>query len=255
MNEEIPELIQLARSHFNEKARWGFDFKRVSHQRTTVLPGLQRPRVQKLTGQPQVPVARFGDRYVPGSAAILAELDRLFPDPPLLPADPELAAEALRIQDHFDENVGPLTRRGVFSFVLDDPEFFSRIFGSHLGLVRRKLFHGVAILVAPVVRKEVGLGRPGGVEQAYQGTEQALEFVAERSQATGYLVGDCFTVADLAAAALLALTVDTGHPSMRLPEPWPRPYLQWLAHWRDHPGAKWVRGIYDRHRGESSALN
>ena len=76
MSESVPELLQLPRSHFNEKARWGFDFKRVAHRRTSLLAGLQRPSVQRLTGQPFVPVARFAEGYMVGSAAILAELER-----------------------------------------------------------------------------------------------------------------------------------------------------------------------------------
>ncbi len=251
-NDGLPELFQLTRSHYNEKARWGFDFKKIPHRRTTVLPGLQRRRMLRLTGQPQVPVVRIGDRYVAGSSAILAALEELQPTPALFPSDPALCEEALALQTHFDDNVGALTRRGVFSFLLDDSEFFSRVFGEHLGFVQRKLYQSVAVLARSKIKQEVGLADPHGVDEAFEGTKRALDFVAEKSAATGYLVGDTFTVADLTAAALLAPTVDVGHPAMRLPEPWPGPYQAWLAHWKPHPGTDWVCSIYHRHRGDSA---
>jgi glutathione S-transferase len=254
MNHELPELIQLTRSHFNEKGRWGLDYKKIPHRRITVLPGVHRARIQRLSGQPQVPVLHVGQRYIAGSSAILEELERLWPTPPLYPDDPAQCEDALAIQAHFDENVGPQARKGVFSFLLDDAEFFSRIFGGHLGFVGRKLFQGVGMIARSSIRREVGLTDQASVDEAYDATARGLEFVVEKSAATGYLVGDQFSIADLTAAALLALTVDVGHPAMRLPEPWPESYREWLAHWRPHPGTDWVRAMYDRHRGVSAAV-
>ncbi len=254
MSESVPELLQLPRSHFNEKARWGFDFKRVAHRRTSLLAGLQRPSVQRLTGQPFVPVARFAEGYMVGSAAILAELERYQPEPPLLPKDEAQRAEILKIQDHFDEVVGPATRCGVFAFLVDDSEFFARVFGGHVGLIRRKLFQGFAMAANSVIKKGYRLDRPGALDQALADTQEALDWVASKSTTTGYLVGDCFTLADLTAASLLAPTIDTGHPAMQLPEPWSSEYRAWLARWQDHPGTVWVRTMYDRHRGCSAAL-
>ena len=254
MRESVPELIQLPRSHFNEKARWGFDFKRVPHKRTSMLAGLQRRGMRKLTGQPLVPVARFGENYAIGSAAILEELERYCPEPALLPKDEAQRAEVLEIQHHFDETVGPSTRCGVFAFLLNDSEFFARVFADHVGLVRRKLYQGFAAATRPTVQKAFGLNRPGTAEKARMETRQALDWVATQSDATGYLVGDRFSLADLVAASLLALTIDTGHPAMRLPEPWSNDYREWLALWQDHPGTTWVRIMYDRHRGSCAAL-
>ena len=106
-----------------------------------------------ILGQPFVPVARFGDGYAIGSAAILEELERYQPEPALLPQDDALRAEALKIQDHFDEVVGPATRCGVFAFLLDDSASFARVFGSHVGPVRRKLFQAFAMATRSVIKK------------------------------------------------------------------------------------------------------
>ncbi len=61
-------------------------------------------------------------------------------------------------------------------------------------------------------------------------------------------MGETFSVADLTAAALLAAGVDVGHPDMPKPETMSVPVQGWLARWADHPGAAWVRGVYERDR-------
>ncbi|MEN8185402.1 MAG: glutathione S-transferase N-terminal domain-containing protein, partial [Myxococcota bacterium] len=91
------ELLQFPYSHFNEKARWGLDHKGLAHRRTSVLPGPHAPRIQRLTGQSQVPVARFGGAWVNGSARILDELERRQPEPPLYPSDPAERSRELEI--------------------------------------------------------------------------------------------------------------------------------------------------------------
>src|SRR5436190_1646821 len=40
-----PVLWQFKYSHYNEKARWALDFKRVTHVRQSLLPGPHIPRV------------------------------------------------------------------------------------------------------------------------------------------------------------------------------------------------------------------
>ena len=64
---------------------------------------------------------------------------------------------------------------------------------------------------------------------------------------SGFLVGDRFSVADLAAAALLAPGVDVRHPDMLKPEQKPAAVEEWMARWADHPGAAWVRETYEHH--------
>ena len=105
----------------------------------------------------------------------------------------------------------------------------------------------------PQVRRLTGITDAASVARSYDVTREGLDFVAQNAGQDGYLVGGRFTVADLAAAALLALTIDTGHPAMRLPDPRPAEYHEWLATWASHGGTTWVRSMYDRHRPQSCA--
>src|SRR6059058_1859108 len=41
----LPVLWHFTVSHFNEKARWALDFKRVPHVRRALLPGFHFPKI------------------------------------------------------------------------------------------------------------------------------------------------------------------------------------------------------------------
>lgn len=241
-------LLQFRWSHYNEKVRWALDWKRVPHRRRSLLPGPHGPVVAWLTGKTETPVARFGGRVIAGSAAIIDELERRVPEPALYPTDPGLCEEALALARHFDDEVGPVVRRGVFGHLLEDPGYVCRMFASdRSGLVQagyRALFPVTRVVMA----RSMGIRGGASIEAACDATCRALDLVAERGGPGGHLVGDRFSVADLTAAALLAPAAAPDHPEMSLPEPRPEALRRWLARFAGHPGAAWVRETYRRHR-------
>ncbi len=247
------ELIQFAYSHFNEKARWGLDWKRVPHRRRTLLPGPHGGTVKKLTGRTQVPVVRFGEEIVDESARILDELERRFPDPPLYPKDPADRARALEIQQHFDDKVGPEVRRALFSVMIEHPGYLTRMFGCEHGGLTRLLYRSAFPMARRLMIESMKIDDPEAVRGAFEGSRRALDFVAETGGA-GYLVGDQFSVADLTAAALLAPVVSPPDSPMDRPRPLPDALARAMSEFAAHPGAEWVREVYRRHRPPSSAL-
>jgi len=243
------ELIQFPYSHYNEKVRWALDLKRPPHQRTDLVPGPHAMTALRLTGQTQVPIMRFGREYVPGSADILARLEQRFPLPPLYPSDPESRARAVELQRFFDEDIGPMVRRGVFAVLTREPDYLCAMFTQQKGSVARSLYRAVFPLTKWVMASSMGISDAASIDLGIERTRAGFDFVARESAATGYLVGDGFCVADLTAAALLAPAVMPEGSPMALPEPRPATLRQWLDRWADHPGAMWVRRIYRNHRG------
>ena len=246
------ELLQFPYSHFNEKARWALDFKRVPHVRRSLLPGPHAPTVKRLTGQSAVPVLRFGDEIVYGSARIIDELERRFPDPPLYPADPAARKRALEIQAWFDEEVGPRVRRALFASLLGESAYVCRMFSSEKSLPLRAFYRATFPLAAGMIKRGMGITDQASIDDAIAGTREALDFVAKEGGREGQLVGSGFTVADLSAAALLAPTANPPHPAMQRPEPMPESASRWLERWARHPGAEWVLHQYRRHRPPSA---
>jgi len=248
------ELVMFMRSHFNEKARWALDWKRVPHLRRPLLPGPHARTVKRLTGQTMVPVLILDGTPIAGSDRIIDELERRHPDPPLYPADPGERTRALEIQRYFDDEVGPKVRRALFSVLLDQPAYLAALFASHKSTPARMLYQASFPLVKGVMTRSMQIHEPH-VSEAFEATREAFEFVAKTAGASGYLVGDRFSVADLAAAALLAPAVDVPHPDMKKPHPRPEAVQGWLARWADHPAATWVLATYERHRPPSQVGN
>lgn len=241
------ELVMFLRSHYNEKARWALDWKGLPHRRRPLLPGRHARTVRKLTGQTMVPVLIVDGAAIAGSARIIDALERMQADPPLYPADPEQRKRALEIQAYFDDEIAPKIRRAFFSVVLDEPAYLAAVFASHKSAPVRALYQASLPLVKGLMRRSMQLEEPH-VSEAFEATRAGFDFVAKHAGPSGHLVGDSFSVADLAAAALLAPGVDVPHPDMKKPDPMPAAVQRWHARWGDHPGASWVLETYARHR-------
>lgn len=242
------ELIQFLYSPYNEKARWALDLKGIKHRRRTLLPGPHMPTVKKLTGQTATPVLRLGGEIVWGSARILEAIERAFPTPTLFPSAPEERRRAAEIEKRFDQDWTPRARRFVLADMLPTPAYFAAVFARDESPLSRLFYRLILPLAAPLVRKGNGIAGEASIVDGVAATDEAFDFVARESAATGYLVGDRFTVADLAAAASLAPLVEPPHPDMKRPEPYPPKVVARLARWRSHPGRDWVLRIYREHR-------
>ena len=241
-------LHQFAQSHFNEKARWALDWKGLPHRRRTYFPGPHAVAMLRLSGQRTTPVLVIGEEVIAGSAAILAALDERLPERPLLPADPALAARALALQGHFDAEVGPAVRTAVFSVLIRDADQLCRTFSQGKPVWSSRVYRAAFPLTRPVIARANGVVDPANVARAFAKSEAALDLVARETGASGQLMGDAFSLADLAAAALLAPLVSPEHPDMSQPHPRPPALEAFLARFASHPGAAWVREQYRRHR-------
>lgn len=70
--DDPPVLWHFRVSHYNEKVRWGLDFKRWPHVRRTLVPGFHLPVARWISGQNLLPILRLQGRVVAGSSQILA---------------------------------------------------------------------------------------------------------------------------------------------------------------------------------------
>jgi glutathione S-transferase len=121
------------------------------------------------------------------------------------------------------------------------------VFAGNHGAPARWLYRAALPLVRSKLVSQMQIREPH-VAEARKATRAGFDFVAAEVGESGHLVGDRFSVADLAAAALLAPGVEVDHTDMSKPEPKPAPVRAWLDEWKDHPGAAWVRDTYARYR-------
>jgi glutathione S-transferase len=249
----IPELFQFEFSHYNEKARWALDYKRLPHRRRSYLPGPHVLPILRLSGQKSVPVLRVGGEVITGSARIIDYVEQHHPQPPLYPADTEQRGRALEIQRWFDDEVGAQLRRAFFYELLPDDRYVCALFAGRRTTVVRRLYGAVFPGIRFVMMRDMRIDAPGAAAGLARASE-AFDFVARHAAATGYLVGDAFSVADLSAAAILSPAVLPAEFPVPIPEPRAKVLTSWLARWAGHPGSQWVRDVYKRHRGTSSAV-
>jgi len=248
-----PELFQFEFSHFNEKARWAFDWKGVPQRRHSYLPGFHMLPITRVSGQRALPVLRVDGRVIAGSGSIIEWLEHAHPRPSLYPEDPALRREALELQRWFDDEVGPTARRAFFFDLLPNAGYASRCFTVDRGGVVPAIFRALFPVTRVIMQRDMQIDA-AGAERGRAITEQALTVVADRSARTGFLVGERFSVADLTAAALLSPVCFPPESPVRLPEPRSEGARTWLARWAALPGTAWVAEAYRRHRGTSSAV-
>ena len=255
MASSTPVLWQIKVSHYNEKARWALDYKRVPHKRRAPLPLFgSTPAALLMTGRPTFPIVRLDGRAIGDSTRIVEALEARYPTPPLYPADPAERARALELEDFFDEQLAPYVRRLAFSYVTQQ--------GS------KEFLRGVLPDASPLT---IALLAPGGfvttraTRSRYDATERnrdeartkiltAMDRLEAEVGPSGYLVGDAFSVADLTAAALTTPLVRPPERQHLPPIAYPEPLQTFADELAARPAGQWVLDTYRRHRGVSAEV-
>jgi glutathione S-transferase len=250
---DTPVLWQFTSSHFNEKARWALDFKRVPHIRNSLVPGFHVATVKRMTGATHVPVLKLNGEIFGDSSKIIEALERTFPQPPLYPNDPAERRRALELEDFFDEDLGPYIRRWIFHMVLPYPDFVRGAFVNHAGLPTRLAHRAMSPFIGPVMRRQMDIN-PETAEVARKKTIAAMDRLEKELQPSGYLVGDRFSVADLTAAALLSPLVRPPEFPYRNEVALPPEFAQARDSLQGHRAFQWTLETYRRHRGKSAEV-
>ena len=248
---DLPVLWHIEISHYNEKARWALDHKRIAHRRRAPMPGAAHmAHAFRLTRGFTFPVLELDGRAIGDSTRIIAALERHRPDPPLYPADPEDRRRALELEEHFDTELGPHIRRAVFNVVFDDRDAAVPELAKGNRTAERALMAAWPAL-GPVYRARYGVN-DARAEEGMAKTRAALGRIEAERAGRDHLVGDSFTVADLTAAALFAPIIQPDELQYRIEMP---PALEtFQAELREHPGGRWVMDTYRRHRGSSAEV-
>ena len=211
-------LYQFPISHYCEKIRWALDYKGIRYKAINLLPGMHIRRIRMLTGQTSVPVLVHNGRVIHGSAAILDYLDQAFPQPLLLPGDPELQAQIRAWEQRLDDIAGPAVRLFCYHYLLQTPDAVIPLLAAGQPFYRRWVMR----IVFPKAERLMRLWMKIDDQNARQAEENIIRVLkdlrATYSQ-SHFLVGEHFSRADLTACALFAPLFQP----YRYPVPWPAP--------------------------------
>lgn len=181
-------------------------YKQISYQVENLTPLLHIWRTKSLSNTTTVPVLLPKQKNCPAvvtdSTEIIKFLESYQPQPSLYPDNALQLAEAIRLEDYFDESIGTAARNVYCQFRANegkyiDPSWMSR---AVIGMIRWR--YGINVKSA---------------EMASVKLADAIALLSEFWQ-DGFLVGDRFSVADLTAAALLCPLKSI--PSYSLKYPW-----------------------------------
>ena len=240
-------------SHYNEKARWALDWKRIPHVRK-VLSVDYLPRALWATGRGTLPILFLDGKAIGDSTRIIEVLERFQPDPPLYPADPSARRRALEIEDFFDEEVGHPVRTMLLAPVFgNDPEGVIGALSVGMGGGARRAMRAIFPAFRAFYKFRHGIN-PASAVAASAKVTAGFDRIAAELQPSGYLVGDRFSVADLTAASLLAPAVSPPEYPYPAPGPPPQHLVDFQASLNAHPAFAWVKEMYRRHRGVSAEI-
>lgn len=146
--------------------------KGIEHAMVPVNP--RDPPLEFVEASPfrKIPAIRDGDYTLADSTAIVAYLDRKYPDPALFPADAQGLGRAIWFEEFADTIVAAAGGKVVFNR-----------------------------FVAPKV-----IGMPGNEELAEQGCAElkpAMDYLEAQVPEAGWLAGDAYSIADISVATVL----------------------------------------------------
>jgi len=245
-----PRLYTFGISHFSEKARWVLDASGIGYDEIRLTPFLHLLQTPWLTrGQGRsVPILLLGQRCLSGSSEIVlwAGRHRVDEASALFPCNAEERAQLDDIQRELDR-LGFHVLRYTYDDALRQPDALLAVWTADSGRAARLALRVAMPVLRSVFRRIYRIDR-AGVERSRQAIADQLERMAATTSATGYLIGGRLTVADLAAAAILApLVAPDEHPTYAS-----LAFRRCAEHacemFEAHPMMDWVRRIYAEHR-------
>lgn len=221
------QLHQFRQSPFCDKVRLVLAAKGLQYEIVEVTPGLGQVALFRLSGQRQVPVLVDGETVVADSTAIALHLERQHPEPSLLPADPELRARTLLLEDWADTALAAGVRRALLQAAATDPGLRALLLPDATPGPLRQMLNAVpAGLGAAADTAWDSLFGAAERQQLQRSLEQLLTLVS----AQPYLVGQALSLADLAVVAQISWLRPQG---LAVPGLGDNPLLEPLFSWRD----------------------
>ncbi|MEK6277994.1 MAG: glutathione S-transferase N-terminal domain-containing protein [Actinomycetota bacterium] len=208
-------LYVIPASHPAMAAQLILKHKGIPYDRTDLMPGIHKGvlRALRFPGN-TVPAMKVDGRRVQGSRAIARELDRLQPEPPLFPDDPEQRTAVEEAERFGDEDLQAPVRRILWNAIKRDRSMLrSYSEGARLGIPV-----GLAVrTAAPIVAAAVAYNKAS--DENVRADLAALPGMLNRIDdwcRAGVLNGEQLNAADfqIAPSLRLAMTLEDLRPAI-----------------------------------------
>lgn len=242
------KLITISISHYVEKVKWALKRSGLEYEEESHIPGLHVPVTLWHTrgAHRATPVLIDHGEVIADSTAILRHLATRHGQNWLYPS-----ADVLELEERFDRNIGPHTRRFIYQQLFENKLSVAEIFNQEVAAPWQK---AILPFVAPVI-KEIMIRdmaiNPRSAETSRRVFEAEFEFVAERlSDGRKYLSGNLLTAADITFAALAAPVLLPAGYGARLPklEEADDKTRKIIEGYRATPAGQFVLRLYEQER-------
>jgi glutathione S-transferase len=244
-------LVTIPISHFCEKARWALDRAGLDYVEQRHIQLVHRVAVKRAGGGSTAPVLRTAAGVYDESPAILRYADEHVPAARrLYPGDEAQLAEVVALEQSFDTVLGPQGRLWLYHEVFKDARRFARWNLTGVPAWERRVFPFVLGPAKLIIRRQLGIGDETA-KAAATDVDEEFDAVAERlSDGRPYLVGERFSAADLAFAALAAPAVVPPGYGTPLPQPedMPDDMAAAVLRWRSHPAGEFALRLFREER-------
>jgi glutathione S-transferase len=242
-------LITIPQSHFCEKARWALDRAKIPYREEAHLPMFHLPATLLRGGKQTVPVLKSRIGTFDDSTNVLHYVDSFLDEKQkLFPADG--SKDIARLENHFDEVLGPAGRIWVYWHLLPEKELSISIVENTVPAYQAKIGRALFGVVRAMMKRKMKLN----AETAANGLEKVRDVFDEvgRLLADGrpFLTGDRFTAADLtfaSLAAIVTLPAEYGGPLPTL-ENAPPKMQETVKELREYPAGKFVLKMFATQR-------
>ncbi len=196
-------LITIPLSHYCEKARWALDRVALPYREEPHAPLLHR-LATKRDERGTVPVLVHGGSRFCDSTQILKHVDTVCGGDLLYPHDVELRREVDELEERFDKELGPHTRRWAYGQALPQTKSIRSLWARDVPPLEASVIQVITPLVRRLVRTAYKI-TPENAQRSLERVRGVFRQVDELlSDGRRFLVGERFTAADLTFAALAA---------------------------------------------------
>jgi glutathione S-transferase len=238
------ELITIPISHYCEKARWALDRARVPYRERAHLQVVHWFHVKRAAGGWTAPALRCGSLALSESADIVRWADArgglgLY-----------ASEEAGALERDFDARLGPHGRRWMYDAIRGNGGLVRKYGVTGVPGWERRSVPVAFGLVTRVIDRYLKI-TPESAAKSLRVSREVFDEVRERlADGRRFLVGDRFSAADLAFAALSAPLTMPPEYGVPLPSPdeVPAQMAEVVREMRAHPAGEFALEMYRRER-------
>jgi len=245
-----PHLHSITVSHYCEKVRWALHRLRITYSEENHLPGFHMFANFKRGGSRTVPCLFTEEGIIPDSTAILHWLDQQVEPPLRLFPNDEFREEVVTLEQRFDLQLGPHTRRYVYFYLLQQPGLARELLSQKGPANERSLLPLLWPALAVMMRKSMNITETAS-QRSLAKIKAEFDFADQLlSDGRNYFCGNRFSAADLTFAALAAPVLAPAEYSVPLPDldRFPAPLKDQISHFRNRlsgqKALQWFREEY-----------